>query len=65
MTHYRILQDGAWLDVEAIGEAPEPGSPDDPVIMLEARFTFDGRAEYQEFRVDGELTDVRILDAED
>lgn len=40
----------------------DPDDPaDDPAVMLEARFTFDGAHEYQELLIDGELAEVRVL----
>ena len=58
-----------WRAWDANGEVKlpdiRPRNPDDPaddpVIMIEARLTFDGTCEYREILIDGTLTDVRVL----
>ena len=59
MTRYRIFGDEGSRDIEAT-RILEPGSPGDVPVTIEARFTFDGLAEYEECSVDGVLAGVRV-----
>ncbi len=59
MTTYRLWPSEGRL-VQGPLRCGQDAPEDDPVIIVSATFLFDGHAEYEEYRVDGELVDVRV-----